>query len=155
MSKMTIKVHESADIGSLDIFKRLAETVKKIMTSGKINLYYDGVDDVPAEIYVGENGHEISIYRQGYIDPIIDVWISSFETEPVEELAETTYISLGYPYSRAEDAEAGKTIPTYEEWTTTLEMFSPNYYDPTIGVYCRMFKSVDEIEKFIKEHTYV
>ena len=153
MSKLKIRVHESADTGSLDIFKRLAETVSKIMKSGKINLYYDGEDDFPAEIYVGKKGYEASIYRQGYIDPIIDVWISNFETESVEELAETTYISLGYPYSRAEDAEAGKTIPTYEEWITTLKVFSPNYYDPTIGVYCREFNSVAEIEKFIEEHS--
>lgn len=152
-NKLKIKVHESADTGSLDIFKRLAETVSKIMKSGKINLYYDSEPDFPAEIYVGREGYGIAIYSDGKLDPSIDEWLNGMSQESVEILAEITYIGLGNPYRRADDDEAGKTIPTYEEWSTTLKVFSPNYYDPTIDVYCREFSSVAEIEQFIKEHS--
>ena len=150
---LQIKVHESADIGSLDIFKRLAETIKKIMEGGKINIYYDSEPDFPAEIYVGKKGYEIAIYSDGKLDPSIDEWLNDMSHESVENLAEITYIPLGNPYRRVDDDEAGKTIPTYEEWSTTLKVFSPNYYDPTIDVYCRKFSSVAEIEQFIKEHS--
>lgn len=150
---LKIKVHESADTGSLDIFKRLAETVSKIMKSGKINLYYDSEPDFPAEIYVGTEGYEIAIYSNGMADPSIDEWLDNISSESVESLLECTYIALGRPYSRDEDEEPGVSIPTFEEWNRTLETFSPNYYDMTIDTYNRMFKSVAEIEKFIEEHS--
>lgn len=152
MSKMKIKVRESTETEVSRLFKQLAETVLAIMKSGKVNIYYDSEPNYPAEIYVGRAGYEIAIYPNGSIDPSIDTWLAEFESKDINDLAEYTYITLGTPYRRADDDMAGKEIPTYEEWNNTLKMFSPNYYDPTIDIYCLVFHSVADIKRFIKKH---
>ena len=153
MSKMKIKVRESTETEVSRLFKQLAETVLAIMKSGKVNIYYDSEPDFPAEISVGRAGDEIAIYRDGSLDPSIDTWLAEFESKDINDLAEYTYIALGTPYRRADDDLAGKEIPTYEEWNNTLKMFSPNYYDPTIDIYCLVFHSVEDIRRFIKKHS--